>query len=167
MLNNSIFALYLSAAAAFGVFSAYTSSYWAATRFWGLKLVYSRAVIADLLDRPSSNPLLKNLPPEGYQTGITSRTLRLQSQIRQALNPLFLGAGIVLFNWYVPVAVLFGVFLLKNGIRSFLPANNTARYRRKIVADLKGDARRFEQTGKAEKLDAARFFIRHLEQLPD
>lgn len=156
---------YLAAAVAYSTFAAYTSSYWAATQYWGLKLTYSRTTVNALLDNQQTSRYVKTIDINGLQSAITSSKQRYKLYIRYALNLVFFLVGAAFFQWYVPLSTLLGILFLKNTIRQFLPASNSEHYRNRIIEDLKQESVRYEKAMNTARKEDIDFFIKHLERL--
>ncbi|WP_372776112.1 hypothetical protein [Mangrovibacterium sp.] len=154
--------VYISAALVYSTFAAYTSAYYAATQYWGLKLTYTRSTIDSLVSNSTISHYMKTIDVNGLQSAITTKKQRFKSQFRFSLNFLFFFVGASMFEWYVPILTLLGVLFLKNAIRQLLPSANSPKYLKKIIRDLEEQSNRFENKSKLEEKEAADFFIQQL-----
>ena len=153
---------YLSVAVLYSIFAAYSSAYYAATQYWGLKLTHSKSTIDSLIANEKINYFMKTINVNGLQSAITTRRQKYKSYFRLSLNlPLFI-VGATLFEWYVPILTLLGVLFLKNIIRQFFPPSNSTQYLNKIIHDLENQSNQFERRSQAKEKEASEFFIRQL-----
>ncbi|WP_163715566.1 hypothetical protein [Mangrovibacterium lignilyticum] len=154
--------MYISAAVLYSVFAAYTSAYFAATQYWGLKLTYTKSTIDNLVANAKINHYMSTINVNGLQSAITTKRQKYKSYFRFSLNfPLFI-VGASLFEWYVPIIALIGVLFLKNTLRQFLPPANSTTYLKKIIHDLEDQSHQFENKLRMEDKAASDFFIQQL-----
>ncbi len=154
--------MYILAAGIYSIYAAYTSAYYAATQYWGLKLTYTKSTINNLMANERINHYMKTINVNGLQSAITTRKQRVRSYIRISLNFLFFLIGANLFEWFVPVLALFGILFVKNTFRQLLPPSNSTYYLKKIIHDLEEQSSIYESKLKTEEKEASDFFIEQL-----
>lgn len=153
---------YFGTAVLYSIFAAYTSAYFAATQYWGLKLTYTKSTIDSLVANNKIAHYMQTINVNGLQSAITTRRQKFKWYFRFSLNfPLFV-VGASLFEWYVPFLTLLGVLFLKNTIRQFLPPANSTAYLKKIIHDLEEQSHQFETRLQMEEKEASDFFVQQL-----
>ncbi len=154
---------YLFIALVYSVFAANTTSYWAATQYWGLRLTYNKATLSKIIAEPSRMVYMKKIDVNGLQSAITTKHRKIRGHVRFAINIPILLAGILLFPWYVPLVTLFGVLVMKNTIRQFLPEPKSTEYLELILSELDEEAKIFNRKLRYEDRNENYFFIHELQ----